>query len=155
MADHIFTRVTKDAESSYSLSPRQMALWQSQKEDPHPDWLRVVPISGPGTYYNGKAYRSVSVITVVRRPLFFSPTPCQLCFKRVFKFEDIYEDHRYIMCLGIIGIAPSQYGFRTPLSTSFFDQCVYLTGSSLLLEQTGMSDCTGAGVNFDAAQRNV
>ncbi|GKB00095.1 putative reverse transcriptase domain-containing protein [Tanacetum coccineum] len=48
-----FTRVTKDEESSYSLSPRQMALWQSQKEDHTSDWLRVVPISGLGQTMNG------------------------------------------------------------------------------------------------------
>ncbi|GJY79403.1 hypothetical protein Tco_0485204, partial [Tanacetum coccineum] len=33
MADIYFNRVTKDAESSFSLSPRQMALWQSQREE--------------------------------------------------------------------------------------------------------------------------
>ncbi|GJX70451.1 hypothetical protein Tco_0307622 [Tanacetum coccineum] len=52
MADIYFTRVTKDAESSFSLSPRQMALWQSQKEDHTSDWLRVVPISGLGQTMN-------------------------------------------------------------------------------------------------------
>ncbi|GJR24060.1 hypothetical protein Tco_0972587 [Tanacetum coccineum] len=33
MADIYFTRVAKDAESSFSLSPRQMALWLSQREE--------------------------------------------------------------------------------------------------------------------------
>ncbi|GJY59895.1 hypothetical protein Tco_0459787 [Tanacetum coccineum] len=46
MANIYFTRVTKDAESSFSLSPRQMALWQSQREEHTSDWLRVVLISG-------------------------------------------------------------------------------------------------------------
>ncbi|GJW24453.1 hypothetical protein Tco_0038264, partial [Tanacetum coccineum] len=52
MADIYFTRVTKDVESSFSLSPRQMALWQSQREDHTSDWLRVVPISGLGQTMN-------------------------------------------------------------------------------------------------------
>ncbi|GJV26568.1 hypothetical protein Tco_1379263 [Tanacetum coccineum] len=59
MADIYFTRVTKDAKSSFSLSPRQMALWQSQREDHTSDWLRVVPISGLGQTMNGKTYRCV------------------------------------------------------------------------------------------------
>ncbi|GJU13631.1 hypothetical protein Tco_1136027 [Tanacetum coccineum] len=32
--------------STFSLSPRQMALWKSQREDHTSDWLRAVPISG-------------------------------------------------------------------------------------------------------------
>ncbi|GKB14251.1 hypothetical protein Tco_0848174 [Tanacetum coccineum] len=44
---------TKDAESSFSLSPRQMALWLSQREEHTSDWLRVVPISGLGQTMNG------------------------------------------------------------------------------------------------------
>ncbi|GKC10797.1 hypothetical protein Tco_1007579 [Tanacetum coccineum] len=43
--DTYFTRVTQTIESTFSLSPRQMALWQSQMEDHTSDWLRVVPIS--------------------------------------------------------------------------------------------------------------
>ncbi|GJX20913.1 ABC transporter A family member 9-like protein, partial [Tanacetum coccineum] len=64
MADIYFTRVTKDAESSFSLSPRQMALWQSQKEDHTSDWLRVVPISGLGQTMNGrdKALRPADIL---------------------------------------------------------------------------------------------
>ncbi|GKE46078.1 hypothetical protein Tco_1477336, partial [Tanacetum coccineum] len=94
MADIYFTRVTKDAESSYSLSPRQMALWQSQKEDHTSDWLRVVPISGLGQTMNGKTYR-------LGVPLFSVSKPCSAC-SRVF-IEDIYGDHA-ISCAGIIGI---------------------------------------------------
>ncbi|GKB71798.1 hypothetical protein Tco_0933210 [Tanacetum coccineum] len=52
MADIYFTRVTKDAESTFSLSSRQMALWRSQMEDHTSDWLRVVPISGLGQNMN-------------------------------------------------------------------------------------------------------
>ncbi|GKB91303.1 hypothetical protein Tco_0963575 [Tanacetum coccineum] len=100
MADIYFTRVTKDAESSYSLSPRQMALWQSQKEDHTSDWLRVVPISGLGQTMNGKTYRSVLCYRL-GVPLFSVSKPCSAC-SRVF-IEDIYGDHA-ISCAGIIGI---------------------------------------------------
>ncbi|GKA62621.1 reverse transcriptase domain-containing protein [Tanacetum coccineum] len=100
MADIYFTRVTKDAESSYSLSPRQMALWQSQKEDHTSDWLRVVPISGLGQTMNGKTYRSVLCYRL-GVPLFSVSKPCSAC-SRVF-IKDIYGDHA-ISCAGIIGI---------------------------------------------------
>ncbi|GJS62464.1 hypothetical protein Tco_0657248 [Tanacetum coccineum] len=100
MADIYFTRVTKDAESSYSLSPRQIALWQSQKEDHTSDWLRVVPISGLGQIMNGKTYRSILCYRL-GVPLFSVSKPCSAC-SRVF-IEDIYGDHA-ISCAGIIGI---------------------------------------------------
>ncbi|GKE95313.1 hypothetical protein Tco_1580168, partial [Tanacetum coccineum] len=41
MADIYFTRVTENAESTFSLSPRQMALWKSQREDHTSNWLRT------------------------------------------------------------------------------------------------------------------
>ncbi|GKB86411.1 RNA-directed DNA polymerase, eukaryota, reverse transcriptase zinc-binding domain protein [Tanacetum coccineum] len=53
MTDIYFTRVTKNAESTFSLSPRQMALWASQREDHTSDWLRTIPISGLGQTTNG------------------------------------------------------------------------------------------------------
>ncbi|GJX70756.1 RNA-directed DNA polymerase, eukaryota [Tanacetum coccineum] len=46
MEDIYFTWVTKNAESTIFLSPRQMALWKYQREDHTLDWLRAVPISG-------------------------------------------------------------------------------------------------------------
>ncbi|GJT52464.1 hypothetical protein Tco_0978621 [Tanacetum coccineum] len=76
MADIYFTRVTKIAESTFSLSPRQIAMWTSQKEDYTSDWLRTVPISGLGQTMNA----------------------CS----RVFA-GDIYGDHA-VSCAGIIGI---------------------------------------------------
>ncbi|GJU37886.1 hypothetical protein Tco_1186240 [Tanacetum coccineum] len=42
MTDIYFTRVIKDAISTFSLSSRQMALWKSQMEDHTSDWLRAV-----------------------------------------------------------------------------------------------------------------
>ncbi|GKC33323.1 hypothetical protein Tco_1040617 [Tanacetum coccineum] len=52
MANIYFTHATKDAESTFSLYPRQMALWQSQREDHTSDWLRVVSISRLGQAMN-------------------------------------------------------------------------------------------------------
>ncbi|GJU29323.1 hypothetical protein Tco_1172912 [Tanacetum coccineum] len=76
MADIYFTRVTKNVESTFSLSPRQMALWTSQKEDHSSDWLRTVLIFGLGQTMNA----------------------CS----RVFA-GDIYEDH-VVSCAEIVGI---------------------------------------------------
>ncbi|GJT56704.1 RNA-directed DNA polymerase, eukaryota [Tanacetum coccineum] len=90
MADIYFTQVAKDAKSSFSLSPRQMALWQSQREDHTSDWLRVVPISGLGQTMNGKTYRSVLCYRL-GVPLFLVSMPCSACSK-VFT-GDIYGDH--------------------------------------------------------------
>nr|GEW18951.1 putative reverse transcriptase domain-containing protein [Tanacetum cinerariifolium]GEW47052.1 putative reverse transcriptase domain-containing protein [Tanacetum cinerariifolium] len=100
MADIYFTRVTKDAESIFSLSPQQMALWQSQMEDHTSDWLRVVSISGLGQAMNGKTYRCVLCYRL-GVPLFFVSKPCLACSK-VFT-GDMYGDHA-VSCAGIIGI---------------------------------------------------
>nr|GEW73092.1 hypothetical protein [Tanacetum cinerariifolium] len=53
LADIYFTRVTQSEESTFSLSPRQIALWQSQMEDHTSNWLGVVSISGLGQTMNG------------------------------------------------------------------------------------------------------
>ncbi|GJW06951.1 hypothetical protein Tco_1569374 [Tanacetum coccineum] len=100
MADIYFTRVTKNAESTFSLSPRQMALWVSQREDHTSDWLRTVPISGLGQTMNGKTYRCVLCYRL-GIPLFSGSKPCSACSK-VFA-RDIYRDH-VVSCAGIIGI---------------------------------------------------
>ncbi|GJV47517.1 putative reverse transcriptase domain-containing protein [Tanacetum coccineum] len=100
MADIYFTRVTKDAKSSFSLSPRQMALWQSQMEDHTSDWLRAVPISGLGQTMNGRTYRCVLCYRL-GVPLFSVTKPCSAC-SRVFT-GDIYGDHA-VSCAGIVGI---------------------------------------------------
>ncbi|GJR24239.1 hypothetical protein Tco_0972766 [Tanacetum coccineum] len=100
MADIYFTRVTKVAESSFSLSPRQMALWQSEREEHTFDWLRVVPISGLGQTMNGKTYRCVMCYRL-GVPLFSVSKPCSACSK-VFT-GDVYGDHA-VSCAGVIGI---------------------------------------------------
>ncbi|GJX80609.1 hypothetical protein Tco_0328758 [Tanacetum coccineum] len=175
MADIYFTRVTKDAESSFSLSPRQMALWQSQREEHTSDWLRVVPISGLGQTMNGKTYR------------------CVLCyrlgvplFSKVFT-GDVYGEHA-VSCAGVIGIKHQHNTVRdtlidicSPSGISAgkevdiglggdgdkalhradmllysweggLDVCVDLTGSSPLT-QTGMTDFVPGRVVIDATQR--
>ncbi|GKB13114.1 hypothetical protein Tco_0847037 [Tanacetum coccineum] len=100
MADIYFTRVTKNAESIFFLSPRQMALWKSQREDHTSDWLRTVPISGLGQTMNGKTYRCVLCYRLGIL-LFSVLKPCLAC-SRVF-VGDIYGDHA-VSCAGIIGI---------------------------------------------------
>nr|GFA42283.1 ABC transporter A family member 9-like [Tanacetum cinerariifolium] len=100
MADIYFTQVAKDAEFSFSLSPRQMALWKSQREDHTSDWLCVVSISGLGQTMNGKTYHSVLCYRL-GVPLFTASNPCSAC-SRVFA-GDIYGDH-VVSCAGIIGI---------------------------------------------------
>ncbi|GJW38379.1 hypothetical protein Tco_0064224 [Tanacetum coccineum] len=100
MTDIYFTRVTKNAESTFSLSSRQMALWTSQREDHTSDWLRTIPIFGLGQTMNGKTYRCVLCYRL-GIPLFSGSKPCLAC-SRVFA-GDIYGDH-VVSCAGIIGI---------------------------------------------------
>ncbi|GJR39357.1 hypothetical protein Tco_1215041 [Tanacetum coccineum] len=160
MADISFTQVTKNFESTFSLSPRQMALWKSQRGDHTSDWLRTVPISGLGQTMNA----------------------CS----RVFT-GDIYGDHA-VSCAGIIGIqhrhnvvhdtiVDSCYrlgisagkevniglfgGCDKPLRLADMllyswdgglDVCVDLTGSSPLT-QTEMANFVSGHAVIDAAQR--
>ncbi|GJR40673.1 putative reverse transcriptase domain-containing protein [Tanacetum coccineum] len=100
LADIYFTSVTQMAESTFSLSTRQMALWKSQMEDHTSDWLRVVPISGLGQTMNGRTYRCVLCYRL-GVPLFSVSKPCSAC-SRVF-IGDIYGDHA-VSCAGIVGI---------------------------------------------------
>ncbi|GJR81892.1 bifunctional epoxide hydrolase 2-like protein [Tanacetum coccineum] len=65
MTDIYFTRVTKDAISTFSLSSRQMALWKSQMEDHTSDWLRAVDFV-PG--------RANDAVTLLKRIQKFSVT---------------------------------------------------------------------------------
>ncbi|GKA45869.1 putative reverse transcriptase domain-containing protein, partial [Tanacetum coccineum] len=111
MADIYFTRVTKDVESYFSLSPWQMALWQSQREEHTLDWLRVVPISGLGHTMNGKTYRCVLCYRL-GVPLFSVSKPCSTCSK-VFT-GDVYGDHA-VSCAGVIGIKHRHNAVRDTL----------------------------------------
>ncbi|GJX16333.1 hypothetical protein Tco_0217165 [Tanacetum coccineum] len=111
MVDIYFTRVTKGAESSFSLSHRQMALWQSQKEEHTSDWLHVVPISGLGQTMNGKTYRYVLCYRL-GVPLFSVSKPCPACSK--VSTGDVYGDHA-VSCTGIIGIKHRHNAVRDTL----------------------------------------
>ncbi|GJS10763.1 hypothetical protein Tco_0367559 [Tanacetum coccineum] len=86
--------------STFSLSPRQMALWTSQSEDHTSDWLRTVPISGLGQTMNGKTYRYVLCYRLGIL-LFSISKPCSTC-SRVF-VGDIYGNH-VVSYARIIGI---------------------------------------------------
>ncbi|GJZ14242.1 hypothetical protein Tco_0549472 [Tanacetum coccineum] len=111
MADIYFTRVTKDVESSFSLSPRQMALWQSQREEHTSDWLRVVLISRLGQTMNGKTYRCVLCYRL-GVPLFSVSKPCSACSK-VFT-GDVYGNHA-VSCAGVIGFKHRHNAVRDTL----------------------------------------
>ncbi|CAO2817753.1 unnamed protein product [Amaranthus hypochondriacus] len=100
LADIYFTKVTASAESAYSLSPRQSALWKSQQGDHTFAWLRAVPISGLGQTMNPNTYRCVLCYRM-GVPLFSISTPCSTC-SRVFT-GDIFGDHM-VSCVGIVGI---------------------------------------------------
>ncbi|GJR38160.1 hypothetical protein Tco_1213844 [Tanacetum coccineum] len=130
MADIYFTRVTKDAESSFSLSPHQMALRKSQREEHTSDWLRVVPISG----------RAQLVLKYLRGT--FMGT--MLC--------------RALVLLVDIGLGGDGDKALRPADMLLYlwegglDVCVDLTGSSPLT-QTGMADFVPGRVVIDVAQR--
>nr|GEY04318.1 ABC transporter A family member 9-like [Tanacetum cinerariifolium] len=96
----IVTAAGPGFESIFYLSPRQMALWTSQREEHTSDWLRTIPILGLGQTMNGKTYRCVLCYRL-GIPLFFGSKPCSACSK-VFS-GDIYGDHD-VSCAGIIGI---------------------------------------------------
>ncbi|GJZ81984.1 hypothetical protein Tco_0646978 [Tanacetum coccineum] len=144
MADIYITRVTKNAESTFSLSPRQMALWTSQRVDRTSDWLMIVPISGLGQTMNGKTYRCVLCYRL-GIPLFSVSKPCSRIFA-----GDIYGDHDVSWLDG---------GRDKPLCPADMllyswdgglDMCVDLTGSSPLT-QTGMVDFVPGRAVIDAA----
>nr|GEV28781.1 reverse transcriptase domain-containing protein [Tanacetum cinerariifolium] len=155
MANIYFTRVTKNTKSTFPLSPRQIALWKSQREDHTSDWLRAVPIFGLGKTINGKTYRCVLCYRLAFL-LFYVLKPCSAC-SRV--FLDIYGDH-VASCAGIIGIKHRQNVVRDTLVdicfclgiAAGFDVCMDLTGS-LPLTQTGMVDFVPGRAVIDVAQR--
>ncbi|GKC15743.1 hypothetical protein Tco_1012525 [Tanacetum coccineum] len=100
IADIYFIRVTKNVKSTFSLSPRQMVVWTSQREDHTSDWLRTVTISRLGQTMNGKTYRCVLCYRL-GIPLFSVSKRCSTC-SRVFT-RDIYGDH-VVSCARIISI---------------------------------------------------
>ncbi|GKB86227.1 hypothetical protein Tco_0958499 [Tanacetum coccineum] len=81
MADIYFTRVTKIAESKFSLSPRQMTLWKSQMEDHTLDWLRAVPISRLGQTMNDHVVSCAGIIGIKHRHNVVRDTLVDICFR--------------------------------------------------------------------------
>ncbi|GJZ46048.1 hypothetical protein Tco_0593644 [Tanacetum coccineum] len=98
MADIYFTRVTENAESTFSLSPRQMGLLKSQRENHTSDCLRTLPISGLGQTMNGKTSRRVLCYRLGIF-LFSVSKPCS----RVF-VGDIYGDRALVLLVLNIAI---------------------------------------------------
>ncbi|GJV46420.1 reverse transcriptase domain-containing protein [Tanacetum coccineum] len=155
MADVYFTRVTKNVESTFSLSPRRMALWKSQREDHTSNWLRTVHISGLGQIMNGMTYLCVLCYRL-GFPLLSVLNPCSAC-SRIFA-GDIYGDHA-VSCAGIISIKHSHNVLRVTLIDICYrsgilaglDVCVDLTRSSPLT-QTEMTDFMPDHPMVDSAQ---
>ncbi|GKA66401.1 hypothetical protein Tco_0766209 [Tanacetum coccineum] len=158
LADIYFTSVTQMAESTFSLSTRQMALWKSQMEDHTSDWLRVVPIIGLGQTMNGRTYRCVLGYRL-GVPLFLASKPCSAC-SWIF-MGDIYGDHA-VSCAGIVGIKHRHNVVRDTLvdisDVLLYswdvrrDVCVDLIGSSPLT-QTGMVNFVPGRAVTEATQR--
>ncbi|GJU02865.1 putative reverse transcriptase domain-containing protein, partial [Tanacetum coccineum] len=81
LADIYFTRVIDTAESTFSLSPRNMALWKSQMECHISDWLRVVPIYGLGDIYKDHAVSCAGIIGIKHRHNVVRNTLVDICYR--------------------------------------------------------------------------
>ncbi|GJZ01728.1 hypothetical protein Tco_0519689 [Tanacetum coccineum] len=152
MPDLYFTRVTKNAESTFLLSPRQMALWKSQMEDHTSDWLRAVPISGLlkgffRIFMETMLYR-VLVLLILSIVIMLCAIPLSTSvFVRGFQL--------------VRKLISGWMGCDNPLRLvdmllyswdGGFDVCMDLTGSSPLT-QTRMADFMPGCAVIDAAQR--
>ncbi|GJS63011.1 RNA-directed DNA polymerase, eukaryota [Tanacetum coccineum] len=164
MADIYFTRVTKDAVSTFSLSSRQMALWKSQMEDHTSDWLRVVPISGLGQTMNGRTYRLLQglyggylwghamscagIVGIKHRHNVVRDTLVDICYRSGISSGKEVD----------IGLSGERDKSLRPADVLLYswdggrDVCVDLTGSSPLT-QTGMVDFVPGRAVLVAAQR--
>ncbi|GJT70041.1 hypothetical protein Tco_1029327 [Tanacetum coccineum] len=151
LTDIYFTSVTQMAESTFPLSPRQMALWQSQMEDHTSDWLRVVPISGLGQTTIGSLW-GIFMGTMLCHVLFIVGTPnnrhkwggntlVDICYRS-----------------GISSVGGERNKSLRPADVLLYswdvrrDVCVDLTGSSPLT-QTGMVDFVPGRAVAEATQR--
>ncbi|GJZ71648.1 hypothetical protein Tco_0635499 [Tanacetum coccineum] len=68
-------------ESPFSLSPRLMTLWTSQREDHTSDWLRTVPISGLGQTMNDHAVSCAGIIGIKHRHNVVRDTLVDICYR--------------------------------------------------------------------------
>ncbi|GKA71515.1 hypothetical protein Tco_0777654 [Tanacetum coccineum] len=159
MADICFTRVTKNAESTISLSPRQMALWTSQREDHTSDWLRTVPISRlgqtmnacskvfVGDIYGDHAVSCAGIICIKHRHNVVRDTLVNICYRsRILAGKEVD--------IGLDGGRDKSLRPADMLLYSWdggLDVCVDLTGSSPLT-QTGMVDFVPGRAVIDATQ---
>ncbi|GJX88357.1 hypothetical protein Tco_0340371, partial [Tanacetum coccineum] len=150
MADIYFTRVTKNVESTFSLSPQQMALWTSQREDHTSDWVRTVPIFGvfAGDIYGNHAISCTGIIGIKHRHNVVRDTLVDICY-------------RYGISAGKevdIGLDGGRDKPLRPTDMLLYsrdggcDVCVDLTGS-LPLIQTVMADFLPGRAVINVAQR--
>ncbi|GKB77466.1 hypothetical protein Tco_0944361, partial [Tanacetum coccineum] len=142
---------------TFSLSSRQMALWQSQMEDHTSDWLRAVPISGLGQTMNSKTYRDIygdhavscaSIIGIKHRHNVVRDTLVDICFRSGISAGKEVD-------IGLGGGCDKPLHHVDMLLYSWdegLDVCVDLTGSSPLM-QTGMVDFVLGRAVIDAAHR--
>ncbi|GKC34088.1 RNA-directed DNA polymerase, eukaryota, reverse transcriptase zinc-binding domain protein [Tanacetum coccineum] len=142
--------------STFSLSPRQMALWTSQREDHTSNWLMTVPISGLGQTMNGfiediygdHAVSCVGIIGIKHRHNVMRDTLVNICYRSSISAGKEVD-------IGLNGRRDKSLRLADMLLYSWdegLDVCVDLTGSSPLT-QTGMVDFVPGRAVFDAAQR--
>ncbi|GJZ11539.1 hypothetical protein Tco_0546298, partial [Tanacetum coccineum] len=152
LADIYFSRVTQTAESTFSLSSRQMALWQSQMEDHASDWLRAVPISGLGFYmrdiYGDHVVSCAGIIGIKHRHNVVRDTLVDICFRSGISVGKEVD----------IGLGGGCDEPLRPVDMLLYlwdeglDLCVDLTGSSPLT-QTVMVDFVPGRAVIDVAHR--
>ncbi|GKB01714.1 hypothetical protein Tco_0829758 [Tanacetum coccineum] len=153
LADIYFTRVTQTAESTFSLSSRQIALWQSQMEDHTSDWLRAVLISGLGQTMNGDIYGDhvvscAGIIGIKHRHNVVRDTLVDICFRSGISAGKEVD-------IGLGGGCDKPLRPADMLLYSWdegLDVYVDLTGSSPLT-QTGMVDFVPSHAVIDATHR--
>ncbi|GJY69257.1 hypothetical protein Tco_0472239 [Tanacetum coccineum] len=152
MADIYFTRVTKNAESAFSLFSRQMALCTSRREDYTSDWLRT-PCSACSRVFAGDIYGDhvvscAGVIGIKHRYNVVRDTLVDICCRSgvsAGKEVDIGLDRGRDKPLRPADML--LYSWDRGL-----DVCVDLTGSSPLT-QTRMVDFLPVRAVIDVAQR--
>ncbi|GJZ87282.1 hypothetical protein Tco_0658892 [Tanacetum coccineum] len=144
-------------QSTFSLSPRQMALWTSQMEDYTSDWLRTVPISGlvqlvqgffAGDIYGDHVVSCAGIIGIKHRHNVVRDTLVDICYRSGISAGKEVD-------IGLDGGRDKPLRPADMLLYSWdggLDVCVDLTGSSPLT-QTGMVDFVPGRAVIDAAQR--
>ncbi|GJY68557.1 putative reverse transcriptase domain-containing protein [Tanacetum coccineum] len=152
MANIYFTRVTKNAESTFSLSPQQIALWISQKEDHTSDWYPFIFCFEAlfsvfiGDIYGDYVVSCAGIIGIKHRHNVVRDTLVDICYRSGIsagKEVDIGFDGGHDKPLRPADML--LYSWDGGL-----DVCVDLTSSPLT--QTGMVDFVHGRAVIDAAQ---